>query len=50
MLCLCIFRTTLCQRPQLKNLKWFGQAVTDLWMDKQNDKERVCMHLTGIAR
>ena len=34
----------------VENLKWFGQEVTYLWIDKPNDKERVCMHLTGIAR
>ena len=34
----------------VESLKWFGQKVTELWMDNPNYKERVCMHFTGIAR
>ena len=25
----------------VKNLKWFGQELTELWKKKSNDKERV---------
>ena len=36
----------------VENLKWFGQEVTVMTVmnGQTNEKERVCMHLTGIAR
>ena len=30
-------------------VKWFGQELTELWMDKPKDKERIYMHFTCIA-
>ena len=33
----------------VKNLKWLGQELTEKWMDKLNDKERIYMHFTCIT-
>ena len=29
-------------------VKWFGQELTELWMDKPKDKERIYMHFTCV--
>ena len=29
----------------VKNLKWFGQELTELWKEKSNDKERLFIYL-----
>ena len=28
-----------------KNLKWFGQELTEFWKEKSNDKERIFIYL-----
>ena len=33
----------------VENLKWFGQELKELWMDKQYNKERIYMYFTCIA-
>ena len=33
----------------VENLKWLGQELTELWMDKPNDKERIYKYFTCIA-
>ena len=30
-------------------MKWFGQELTEFWMDKPKDKERIYMYFTCIA-
>ena len=29
----------------IENLKWFGHELTELWIDKSNNKERICIYL-----
>ena len=29
----------------LENLKWFGKQLRELWIDKSNDYERICIYL-----
>ena len=29
----------------VKNLKWFGQELTELWNEKSNDEERIFIYL-----
>ena len=29
----------------VKNLKWFGKELTELWKEKSNDKERIFIYL-----
>ena len=29
----------------VENLKWFGQELTEFWIDKSNNKERICIYL-----
>ena len=30
----------------IKNLKWFGQELTELWKEKSNDKEGIFIYLS----
>ena len=32
-------------RTIIKNLKWFGRELTELWKEKSNDKERLFIDL-----
>ena len=29
----------------LENFEWFGQELTELWIDKSNNKDRVCIFI-----